>query len=284
MYMDIEQDIFRQKMSDKEYERIRRFIEGHYGIKLPPAKKQMVEGRLRKRLRQSGLASYSEYLDYAFNPARANDELLQLIDVITTNKTDFYREQDHFEYLKKIALPRILHNVGSGHVKIWSAGCSSGEEPYTLAIEMHRFAEATGGCTYGIHASDISTDMLRRARTAIYDEEKVSGLPFELKKKYFLRSKDPSARKVRLKPFIRNSVSFSRINLMDEMYSQPADFDVIFCRNVIIYFDKPTQEKILRHLTTHLKRGGFLFLGHSETIHGMNIDVETTAPTIYRKL
>lgn len=282
--MQTDFDVFHQNLSPSEFDKIRSFIESHCGIKLPPTKKQMVEGRLRKRIRKFGFSTYGEYLDFVFNSGGAHEEIVSLIDVITTNKTDFYREPGHFEFLRDRVLPYLLQSNENPRIKIWSAGCSSGEEPYTISMELHGFFENLRGWSYEVHATDISTEVLKKAHLAVYDEEKVEDLPYEIKKKYFLRSKDPNDCKVRLKPFIRKSVRFERFNLMDKTFSQPKDFDAIFCRNVIIYFDKPTQETILRHLTAHLKHGRFLFLGHSETIHGMNLDVETVAPTVYRKL
>jgi chemotaxis protein methyltransferase CheR len=281
--MKIDNDVFRQNLTSTEFETIRTFIENHCGIKLPPTKKQMVEGRLRKRIRKFGFSTYSEYLDFVFESDQSQNEIYNLIDVITTNKTDFYREPSHFEYLRDKVLPFLVSHNENQTVKVWSAGCSSGEEPYTLSMELNNFFEDMNSWRYEIHASDISTEMLKRAKLAIYDEEKVSDLPYDIKKKYFLRSKNPDDCKVRLKPFIRKSVQFSRFNLLDKTYSQPKDFDAIFCRNVLIYFDKPTQELIISHLIEHLKKGGFLFLGHSETIYGMNLDVQTVAPTVYRK-
>lgn len=277
-------DVFRQNLSSAEFERIKDFIENHCGIKLPPTKKQMVEGRLRKRLRKHSFTTYEEYLDYVFTSGEGEEEIVSLIDVLTTNKTDFYREPGHFEYMRDRVLPYLLKDNDSARVKVWSAGCSSGEEPYTLSMELHGFFENIKGWSFEILATDISTEVLRKACTAIYDEEKISNLPFEIKKKFFLRSKDRNDCKVRPKPFVRKSVRFARLNLMDEKFSHDKDYDIIFCRNVIIYFDRETQERILRKLVSHLKPGRFLFLGHSETIHGMNLDVETVAPTVYRKL
>jgi chemotaxis protein methyltransferase CheR len=281
---NVNYDVFKQNLSAGEFEQIKAFIEGHCGIKLPPTKKQMVEGRLRKRLRKYGYSTYDEYLDFVFNSEAGAEELVSLIDVITTNKTDFYREPGHFEFMRDRVLPYITKDNDRSMIKVWSAGCSTGEEPYTLAMELLGYFEGLKGWKFELLATDISTEVLQKALTAIYPEEKVEKVPLAIKKKYFLRSKDRNDCKVRLKPFVRKSIRFERLNLMNEKFVQDKDFDIIFCRNVIIYFDRETQERILQKLVSHLKPGRFLFLGHSETIHGMDLNVETVAPTVYRKL
>lgn len=277
-------DIFRENLSGKDFDTIKAYIEQHCGIKLPPTKKQMVEGRIRKRLRKLGFETYEDYIEYAFTTEDGYEELTNLIDVLTTNKTDFYREPGHFEFLNSKVLPYLIADNNSPYIKVWSAGCSSGEEPYTLSMELNSYLEDIPGGSYDILATDISTEILKKAKVAIYPEEKISDVPMHIKKKYFLKSKDPSDMKVRLKPFIRKTVKFGRLNLMDDEFKVEKDFDIIFCRNVIIYFDRETQEAILKKLVRHLKPGRFLFLGHSETIHGMDLSVETVAPTVYRKI
>lgn len=273
-------------LSDKDFLRLSHFIESQLGIKMPEAKRIMLESRLQKRIRLYKLSTFSEYVDYVFSDEGTRTELLHMIDAVTTNKTDFFRESDHFDYLLNTLLPEFMKNelVSSFHpLHIWSAGCSTGEEPYTLAMVIEEFKNKRYDFDYSILASDLSTQVLEKAQTAIYDEEKADPIPLEYKKKYLLKSKNSDVKQVRIKPEIRAQLEFMRLNLMDTDFGIPAHFQIIFCRNVIIYFDRATQEKILKHLYDHLVRGGCLFLGHSETLTGMDINFKTLAPTIYQK-
>jgi chemotaxis protein methyltransferase CheR len=270
-------------LSEKDFIRLKHFIYEECGIKITAAKRTMIEARLQKRLRALGLATFSRYCDYLFSPQGMADELVHMIDVITTNKTDFFREPIHFSYLTDKALQAILTRSGTKRtVTVWSAGCSSGEEAYTLAIVLQEFADYHD-LDFTILASDISTRMLEKARLAIYDEERVAPIPAALRKKYLLRSKDREKGIYRIVPELRERVKFRRVNFMegDLWFKEP--IDVIFCRNVIIYFDKPTQEKLLNKLCRCLSVNGYLFLGHSETLLGMNLPLVQVAPTVYRK-
>jgi chemotaxis protein methyltransferase CheR len=166
----------------------------------------------------------------------------------------------------------------------WSAGCSTGEEPYTLAMVLEEYRSANKGFDYRIFASDLSTQVLDKAKAAIYEEEKAQPIPMSYKKKYLLRSRDQSQALVRVKPELRAKVSFARINFMDDRYPVEGSFDVVFCRNVIIYFERKVQEEILRKLCGHLRQGGWLILGHSETLTGMDMPLKGVAPTVYARL
>ncbi len=270
-------------LSEKDFIRLKNFIYEECGIKITAAKRTMIEARLQKRLRALRLASFSRYCDYLFSQEGMAAELVHMIDVITTNKTDFFREPIHFSYLTDKALQAILTRDGTKRtITVWSAGCSSGEEAYTLAIVLQEFADYHD-LDFTILASDISTRMLDQARLAIYDEERVVPIPPALRKKYLLRSKDREKGIYRIVPELRERVKFHRVNFMegDLWFKEP--IDVIFCRNVIIYFDKPTQEKLLNKLCRCLSANGYLFLGHSETLLGMNLPLVQVAPTVYRK-
>jgi chemotaxis protein methyltransferase CheR len=272
-------------LTEKEFIELSQFIEGNLGIKMPQSKTTMLQSRLQGRLKLLGMRSYAQYIDYVLHSKQgADEELVHMIDVVTTNKTDFFRENEHFEFMHSNVLPPIFEN--GNNLKIWSAGCSTGEEPYTMAIVIEEFLRKHNlrGKNYSITASDISTRVLKKAREAIYPSESISKVDMELKKRYFLRSKASSADLVRLKPEIRRKVSFKRLNFMDASFAMPHDFDIIFCRNVIIYFDKPTQETLIGKFCTHIKSGGFLFLGHSETIMGMNLPLKTLIPTVYCRI
>jgi chemotaxis protein methyltransferase CheR len=274
-------------MSSTEFDRLSEFIIDHCGIKMPPAKKIMLESRLQKRLRTLGMASFREYCEFLFDSSEGDSELVHMIDAVTTNKTDFFREPVHFQFLMDTALPEFLaESEISGRKKfiVWSAGCSSGEEPYTLAMVLDDYASQHPDFQHSILATDISTRVLEKARAGIYDEHLVEGIPHSFKQKYFLRSKDRVKKLVRVVPALRARVSFQRVNLMDEHLIVHEKVDAIFCRNVIIYFERETQYKLLSRLCRSLKTGGYLFLGHSETVHGFDLPLVRIASTIYRML
>lgn len=272
-------------LSQSEFRTISDYIQQNVGIQMPESKKIMVQSRLMHRLRALNLNSYSEYIDYVFNKDKSGNELTIMIDSLTTNKTEFFREADHFDYMTNSVLPEMV-NKGHRSLKLWSAGCSSGEEPYTLSIVLKEYMRIHPGTLSGFNllATDISTKVLDKAVNGIYDSEETDGMNFEIKKRYFLKSKNPEEKIVRVKPEIRSCVTFRQLNFMDSSYPISDIFNIIFCRNVLIYFDKPTQENIISKFLRHLEIGGYLFLGHSETIFGMDLPLETVAPTVYKKV
>ncbi len=275
-------------LSEGDFARLSRFIHDQCGIKMPAAKKVMLEARLQKRLRHLGMNSCNAYCNYLFSPEGAATELTHMIDVVTTNKTDFFREPGHFEFLVKTALPEIMVKQGVGIWKklmIWSAGCSTGEEPYTLAMVISEFAERYPGFSFdcSILATDISTRVLEKAAAAVYEAERVLPVPEPLKKKYFLKSRDKKKELVRITPELRKMVRFRRLNFVEEEFGLREKMHIIFCRNVIIYFDRPTQERLINKFCNNLVPGGYVFMGHSETLHGMDIPLVQVIPTIYRK-
>lgn len=271
----------RPALSDKDFSRFAEFIHAECGIKLPPSKKTMLEARLQKRLRILGLRDFRSYADNLFQPGGMERELIHLIDAVTTNTTDFFREPRHFEYLDDVLLPQWRTANQGREFKVWSAGCSLGMEPYTLSMVLSEFAARNAGFHFSIMATDISTQVLEKAARGIYTEDQVRAVPDSLKRKYFLRSRDRSRGLVRVVPELRRTVTFQRMNFMEE-FAVKNLLDVVFCRNVIIYFDKPTQENLLRRLTNCLYRGGHLFIGHSESLAGLALPVQQAAPTIYR--
>jgi chemotaxis protein methyltransferase CheR len=268
-------------LSRRDFARLRELINTETGICLGPEKKTMVEVRLKRRLRTLNMATYREYCDFVFGRRGMKEELIFLIDVITTNKTDFFREPQHFEFLVRTALPDLAVNAHA--FVIWSAGCSSGEEPYTLAMVLSEYAETHPGFRFRILASDISTAVLEKAEVGIYASECVAPIPLGLRRKYFLRSRNPQLTRVRVAPELRQLVEFRRLNFMDPDYSLAEKVDAIFCRNVLIYFDRATQESILRKLLHNLTPEGYLFVGHSESLHDMDLPVVPVAPALYRK-
>lgn len=271
-------------MGDKDYRRFSEFIHAECGIKLPLSKKTMVEARLQKRLRMLGLATFREYNDFIFSPSGLAEELPHLIDAITTNTTEFFRESKHFEIMLQTVLPHWVGLNGLAHpLRIWSAGCSSGEEPYTLAMVLSEFAEKNAGFRFVVTATDISSQVLEKARRAIYPEDRVAGMTYDLKRKYLLRSKDRVKKLVRIVPDLRRLVHFSRLNFMEE-FSFKDPMDIIFCRNVMIYFDRSTQETLLNKFCRQLRKDGHLFIGHSESLTGMDLPLRQVSPTVYRRL
>ncbi|MGE4268310.1 MAG: protein-glutamate O-methyltransferase CheR [Deferribacterales bacterium] len=274
--------IFSTKLEEKDFNRLKTFIESSCGIKLSENKRSMVEGRLRKRIKALGMRGYAEYVDFVFDGGRDSIEQTYLIDVITTNKTDFFRENNHFEMMSSKILPVLSAKKGLGQVrplKVWSCASSTGEEPYTIAMVLAEFFGADG--KFSVYATDINTSVLSAAQKAIYTEEKAKDIPYALKKKYLMRSKNPDDRLVRFRPEIRSKVKFARLNLKSRSYLIPEPMDIVFCRNVLIYFDVKTQEEMLGRICSHINPGGFLFMGHSESIHGMRLPVKSYAPTIY---
>jgi chemotaxis protein methyltransferase CheR len=269
-------------LAETEFHRLKGFIYDECGIVITDVKKTMLETRLLKRVKSLGLHSYKEYCDYLFSPDGIEAELHHMINQVTTNKTDFFREPAHFDFLTTRILPN-LKNRGRP-VMIWSAGCSSGEEPYTLAMTMKEYERTHHGSSFFILATDISTKVLEKAERAVYEEERISPIPLAYQGKYLSRSKDRSPSLYRIRPELRSHVQFRRLNFMDDSFGFKEQMDVIFCRNVIIYFDKATQEKLLNKFCECLAPGGYVFMGHSETLLGMKVPLVPVAPTVYRRI
>jgi chemotaxis protein methyltransferase CheR len=273
-----------ENISNADFGRLRSLIYAQSGINLSLEKKTMLELRIRQRLRSLSLDSYSDYCRYLFGAHGQKEEIVHLIDVVTTNKTDFFREPDHFEYLSQKALPDLMARNESGRpLLIWSAGCSTGEEAYTLAIVLSEFAEARFGFHFQILATDISTKVLEKAALGVFSVDVARPVPSELRRKYFMRGRDPNSKLLRIVPELRRLVEFRRLNFMDADFGLAQKVDVFFCRNVIIYFDRSTQQRILQKLTAQLVTGGYAFVGHSESLHDMDLPLTPVAPALYRK-
>lgn len=230
------------------------------------------------------MSSFSEYIEYLFSKEGQEQEVVHMMDVVSTNKTDFFREPLHFDFMTNELLPKFKEEkTHSNPLNIWSSACSSGEEPYTIAMVVSSFLEKNPGFNYSILGTDISTKVLKHAYNAVYDMEKVDVIPLETKKKYLLRSKDPQKAKVRIVQELRKHVDFKRLNLMDDVYHIDGMFDIVFCRNVLIYFDKETQNAVINKLCKKLRPGGIFFLGHSESITGLDVPLIQVKPTIYQR-
>ena len=264
------------KLEKTQFEKISQLVYQSVGINLHPGKQELVKARLTKRLRALGMKSldaYMEYLKYG-NP---EEELSALVDVMTTNKTNFFREPHHFDYLCRQVVPGLK----SRKIRLWSAGCSSGEEPYSIAILLHEQIPDLALWDFRILATDLSNRMLGRAQKGIY-EQSCRDVPPLLMSKYFKCVETNPTRSYQVIERLRRQVHFARLNLIGE-WPMKGPFDVIFCRNVMIYFDKPTQEKLVNRFWKLLKPGGHLFVGHSESLAGSSHKFRYVQPAIYVK-
>ena len=275
----------KRQLSDRQFRSLAELIEDQVGIKMPNAKRLMLEGRLHKRVRALNYSGVSEYVDNLFDKSVLDDELTHLIDVVTTNKTDFFREPQHFDFLRAVAVPDLLKlpNRKSNDLKVWSAACSTGMEAYTTAMVLDDMVRAGSRFQFRILGTDISTAVLRVATAAIYNREVTAPVPPQFVERYFLSSRDRSRDEVRVVPELRRLTNFTRMNLMDTSYPVDRDVDVIFCRNVLIYFDRATQRKVVEQLCSHLRPGGYLLVGHSESmIHSALPKLRQVQPTVFK--
>ncbi|KQM13134.1 chemotaxis protein CheR [Sphingomonas sp. Leaf24] len=269
------------RLSPSKFARLSALIFDKTGIKMPPSKATMLQGRLQRRMREVHIDTLDAYCDHLFDGSAHPDEMTHLINAVTTNKTDFFREPGHFDFMAHTALP-TLADTGQRRIRAWSAACSTGAEPYTMAMVLDQFAQKTG-VEYGILATDIDTAVLETARRGIYPAELVEPVPATLRQRYVATSRDRQSPQARIVPALRSAIGFARLNLMDASYPVGSPMDIIFCRNVLIYFDKETQEKVVRRLCDCLRPGGYLFLGHSESIAGMDLPVSTVSYTVFTK-
>lgn len=269
------------RMTDDEFDTLRDLIFVHSGIDIRPHKKQLLVNRLAKRLRNLGLTTFSQYLHYLKNGRNRDHEVVEFIDAVTTNKTDFYREPKHFSFLESQVIPEFVRNHRGGNrcLRFWSAACSSGEEPYTLAIVLSETLAKYPGWSFEIQASDLCETILRQAMTGIYEEQKVQPIPHGLLRKYFLRGNG----RYKVKPELQRNIQFRKLNLMHGFDLALSGFDAIFLRNVLIYFNKEIQTGIIERCWNVLRPGGYLFLGHSETLQGMITQFRYVIPSVYRK-
>lgn len=264
-------------VSDAQFRRVGELVTRISGIQLPPGKESLVRSRLAKRIRALGLGSMQEYLDLVDGDT-SRVELAEMIDVLTTNKTSFFREIEHFRLMQRTLLPALAK--GHAPVRIWSAGCSTGEEPYSIAM-IARASLGADAIRVRILATDISARCLQRARSAEYDVEVAEQVDAELRAVHFEPVVGANDR-LRVIASTAGLVQFARLNLMCE-WPMRGPFDMIFCRNVMIYFDKPTQERLVTRFTSLLAPGGHLMVGHSESLSGLRHDLSYVQPATYRK-
>lgn len=265
--------------------RLARRVTQQLGIRMPNHRHHMLEWRLQRRMRALRISSVPSYERHLDSPDGVG-ELQHFYDVVTTNKTDFFREIRHYKFLLEVVVPEFEQSHPGPNAqpfRIWSAGCSTGEEPYSLAMALSEYARERPEFSFTILATDISSHVLRRAMIAVYDEETVAAVDPELRKRYLLRSKDSSRGLIKIAPEIRSLVQFMPLNFMERNYPIPGPFDAIFFRNVLIYFDKPTQETVVRRQCAHLKPTGYLFVGHAETLIDLQLPLVQVSQSVYRK-
>ena len=275
-------------LGDTEFEVLSAFIYEHCGIRYAPGKRVTLEARLRKRLRALSLDSFVEYSSRVLGPSALPEEIVRMIDEVTTNKTDFFREPAHFDFLLREVLP-VMNDAGVGtgvgqqpELVVWSAACSTGEEVYTLAMVLADASEKGPRLRFSILGTDLSTEVLEVARRAVYDEKLVEPVPALMRRRYLLQSCNPESRLVRIVPDLRARARFVNLNLLSPFTMRGAPH-VIFCRNVLIYFDRRTQKRVLDRLCRLLAPGGYLFLGHSDSITGLELPLGQRVPSVYRK-
>jgi chemotaxis protein methyltransferase CheR len=271
-----------RQISEGDFRRFQQLIYSEAGIWLARAKTALLVGRLARRLRHYGLKSFGQYYDLVLN---SPEERVQMLNAISTNETHFFREAQHFELLRSSILPRWKHEAAAGRrshkIRVWSAGCSTGQEPYSLAMLL--LDHFPSGWEIDITATDISTRALEIAHQAIWPAEKAAEIPALYLKAFMLRGFADQAGKIKAGPEIRSLIQFFRLNLNEPAFPVAGKFDLIFCRNVLIYFDPSSREKAQRRLMSFLAADGYFFVGHAESLHTMSSSLATVIPTVYTR-
>lgn len=274
-------------LTNKEFKLFKGLIYEKTGIHLSDHKRALIYSRLGKRLRFHGLHNYTDYYNYILEKDADGVELIEMINAITTNKTSFFREDYHFKYLNEEIFPEIKGRAKRGHTKsvnIWSAGCSSGEEPYTIAMALAESFPEDTGWTINLIATDIDTNILKKASDGIYPIENSTQIPKHLLLKYFNKGRGENSGFFRASNKLRKLINFQKLNLLDPVWFNKKKFDIIFCRNVIIYFDKATQHKLIQRFQNNLVPDGSLMLGHSESLHGHDTKLLNLGKNIYKNV
>jgi chemotaxis protein methyltransferase CheR len=273
------------ELSDRDFERFRTLVYKEASISLGDRKRALVRTRFAKVMRQHGIETYSDYYDFVLED-KTGKAMIEMINAISTNLTHFFREGKHFDYMREILVPEMIaaaRNTRSSCLRGWSAGCSTGEEPYTLAIVLMENIPDPLGWDIKILATDIDSSVLERASAGHYEKKQLREMPPMLINKYFERTGDRKNPVYEVKPNLKRLIAFRRLNLMRNPYPFKGPFDFIFCRNVMIYFDRPTQETLVNRYYQLLRPGGHLFVGHSESLTGLRHPFRYVQPTIYRK-
>lgn len=271
------------EFTQQDFKLLGDLVTKHAGIIVVPEKFDMFYSRLARRVRALNLTNFKQYCDLLTSGEQG--EFHNFINAITTNLTSFFRENHHFEFLKNTIIPELLvKNAASSKIRIWSAGCSTGEEPYSLAITLKEALQQHRHWDVKILATDIDSNVLETASTGLYKEDRIAGLSPERKSKWFLKGKGQNAGMVSVLPELKEMTSFKRLNLMDVSWPMKGPFDIIFCRNVVIYFDRETKEALVDRYTDLLTSQGYLLIGHSESLNKANTRLKLLGNTIYRKV
>ena len=280
--MSTQTDLQREyKFTPKDFNTLRKIANEHTGIVVPDDKFDMYYARISKRIRHLGLRDFKEYCEYLQN--NPDTEFKPFINSITTNLTSFFRENHHFEFLKNEAVPKLLsHNAGTKSIRVWSAGCSTGEEPYSIAISLLEAIENQPDWSIKILATDVDSDVLSTAKQGIYSQDRVNGLPASVKRRWFMKGRGERSGTVRVSPELQQIISFKQLNLMQD-WPIKKQFDIIFCRNVVIYFDRNTKIRLLDRFADYLFNDGFLIMGHSESLQTLSKRFDVMGKTVYRK-
>ncbi|MBP7744542.1 MAG: protein-glutamate O-methyltransferase [Phycisphaerae bacterium] len=273
-----------RELTTREYQLFRDLVYEKSGINLGDQKQQLVRARLGKRLRAGNFRSYRDYYDFVRHDPTGN-ELCALLDAISTNTTHLFREKQHFDFLARALRERLAQPPRRGlglTLRIWSAGCSTGDEPYSIAMTV----DDTVGhqLDWRILATDLSTRVLDQARAGLYETHRLGTVPPMLRQRYFTRPDTPDRTRVQVCPALRDRIRYARFNLMSAQFPFRHGFDFIFCRNVMIYFDRPTQESLVAKFAHHLRPGGYLLIGHSESLNGLAHPLRYVQPTIYQRV
>ena len=269
------------ELTDTDFANFRKLIYDKCGINLHNGKRELLKTRLAKILRHSKFTSVKAYYRYLTEKA-TDQEIIPLLDTISTNLTSFFREPSHFEFLSDTVFPELIKRKGNNKLNVWCAACSSGEEAYSIAITLLESVQGTQLWDVNVLATDISTRMLNTAKQGIYDKDNIGNIPYELQRVYFKKGIRKWQGFYRVKPKLQSIIHFKRFNLM-EPFPFKQNLDVIFLRNVMIYFDKPTQEKLVNKCYEHIEKDGYFFIGHSESLTGFNHKFKYIKPSVYRK-
>ncbi|MEI8344520.1 MAG: protein-glutamate O-methyltransferase [Candidatus Omnitrophota bacterium] len=276
---------FKMPLSEKEYQLFARFIYDYCGIDLGDNKKELMKARLMKRVRILKLKSYRDYYEYVLND-KSGTELVEMLDSVSTNVTHFFRERQHFDFMHHRILPdlvRVKTAARNCQIRVWSCAASSGEEIYTILMTLLEFLPSALDWDVRVLGTDISSRVLASAKEGIYLPDRMKDVPQIYQEKYFTKEYEDKRFFFRVKDVLRARAVFARLNLMDGVFPFKGKFDLIFCRNVMIYFDKPTQECLVNKLSRYLAPGGHLFIGHSESLIGLRTDFHSVAPAVFRK-
>lgn len=269
------------EFTERDFERLRKIVREHTGIHLSDAKRELVYSRLSRRLRALGMRSFDAYSELLGQGDQA--EMTEFINAITTNLTSFFREPHHFDYLASTVLPALMAaRSGARRLRIWSAGCSTGEEPYSLAIVLKEAMQAMSGWDVKILATDLDSNVIARAQRGVYQRERIEGLSKQRIQRWFRKGAGNNAGRVRVVPELQELITFRQLNLMHE-WPMKGPFDIIFCRNVVIYFDKDTQRQLFERYAQVVADDGHLFIGHSETLFKVSDRFRLIGKTVYKR-